>query len=104
MVRDPLRDPPLHEPASAEPRLSAHAIRRGVTWLVRTWVGRALLAAGVVKVLAPIDALSSWSVFRVVDSLASVILLVVGLVVFTRAFGAIQRRLLRRVRRKLIVS
>ena len=104
MVRDPLRDPPPHEPASAEPRLSAHVIRRGVTWLVRTWSGRAVLAAGVVKVLAPIGALSNWSVFRVVDGLASAILLVGGLVVCARAFGAIRRRLLWRVRRKLIVS
>ena len=104
MARDPLRDPPSAERAGAAPRPEPRAVRRAVTWLVGSWFGRALLAAGLIKSLAPIGTVSTWPLFGAVDGLASVILLAAGLWALTQAFGAVRRRLLWRVRRKLIVS
>ena len=103
MVREPLRDAPAGEQAGAVPPTAARPARAAV-WLLRSWPGRTLLGACLIKAVATIDALAVLPAFGLVDGLASVVLLAAAVVALARVFAALRRLLLWRVRRKLIVS
>jgi sigma-B regulation protein RsbU (phosphoserine phosphatase) len=100
MVAQPLGD----APPDGLSRLTLHAMADRVSaWFVRSWPGRTVSAALLIKILTLVIAPTA-PVLGLADLAATLVLLVAGLVGLARVLAEVRRRFLWRVRRKLIVS
>ena len=91
-------------PRDGLPRPSLHAMAdRMSAWFARSWSGRAVSVAILIKVFVLVVA-PTVPLLGLADLVATLVLLVAGLVGLARLLAEVRRRFLWRVRRKLIVS
>ena len=104
-MSSPTRPPglPAPKPAGATPTVTA-VVARWSRRMASTVLGRILIATVVLKMVAAFlgGAAPGW--LRLLDSAGTIVVAVVLGYLLLRSFGSLQRRLLWRVRRKLVVS